>query len=134
MAIKSLDCVVKTLDCVVKTLDCVVKNLTNQLIPKQQISDSSKQKEFADDNFKFNKNGRKFSKWIENTVEKGEIACYEQFLLFPLCFQRTCTEGTHGNQGLFGKGLSTFQDDNWYSKLRKLINLYWTKDNWSNHV
>ena len=24
---------------------------------------------------------------------KGEIARYEQFLLFPRCFQRTCTAG-----------------------------------------
>ena len=31
------------------------------------------------------------SKWIENTVEKGEIACYEQFLVFPQCFQKPCT-------------------------------------------
>ena len=30
-----------------------------------------------------------FSKLVENTVGKGEIACYEQFLLFPLCFQKT---------------------------------------------
>ena len=28
---------------------------------------------------------------FENTVGKGEIARYEQFLLFPLCFQKTCT-------------------------------------------
>ena len=28
------------------------------------------------------------SKWVENTVGKGEIACYEQFLLFPQCFQK----------------------------------------------
>ena len=28
------------------------------------------------------------SKWVENTVEKGEIARYEQFLLFPQCFQK----------------------------------------------
>ena len=27
----------------------------------------------------------------ENTVGKREIARYEQFLLFPLCFQKTCT-------------------------------------------
>ena len=26
------------------------------------------------------------SKWVENTVGKGEIARYEQFLLFPQCF------------------------------------------------
>ena len=32
---------------------------------------------------------------VENTVEKGEIACYEQFLLFPQCFQKkTCTADT----------------------------------------
>ena len=46
---------------------------------------------FADDNFKFYGNGRKFSKQVENTVGKGEIACYKQFLLFPQCFQETCT-------------------------------------------
>ena len=28
-----------------------------------------------------------FSKMVENTVGKGEIARYEQFLLFPWCFQ-----------------------------------------------
>ena len=27
----------------------------------------------------------------ENTVGKGEIAHNEQFLLFPQCFQKTCT-------------------------------------------
>ena len=35
-------------------------------------------------------NDRKFSKRVENTVGKGEIACYEQFLLFPQCFRLTC--------------------------------------------
>ena len=59
-------------------------------LPKQQILDSSKLKEFVDDNFKFDEYGRKFSKWVENTVGKGEIARYEQFLLFPQCFQKTC--------------------------------------------
>ena len=53
--------------------------------------DSSKLKQFAYDNFKLNENGRKFSKRVENIVGKGEIASYEQFLLFPLCFQKTCT-------------------------------------------
>ena len=43
--------------------------------PRQQILDFSKLKEFADDNFKFDKNGRKLSKRVENTVGKGEIAC-----------------------------------------------------------
>ena len=52
-------------------------------ITRRQILDSSKLKEFADDNFEFDENGRKFSKRVENTVGKGEIARYEQFLLFP---------------------------------------------------
>ena len=33
-------------------------------------------------------------KWVENTLGKGEIARYEQFLLFPQCFQKTCTADT----------------------------------------
>ena len=48
----------------------------NPLITRQQILDSSKLKEVADDNFKFNENGRKLSKWVENTVGKREIARY----------------------------------------------------------
>ena len=51
-------------------------------------------KEFADDNFKFNENGRKLSKWSKDTVGKGEIARYEQLLLFPQYFQRTRTADT----------------------------------------
>ena len=35
-----------------------------------------------------------FSKWVENTVEKGEIARYEQFRLFPQCFQESCIADT----------------------------------------
>ena len=40
--------------------------------------DSSKLKDFADDNFKFDRNGSKFLKKVENTVGKGEIARYEK--------------------------------------------------------
>ena len=47
---------------------------------------SSNLKEFADDNFKFDENGRKLSKHIENTVGKGKIACYK-------CFQKACFPG-----------------------------------------
>ena len=57
-------------------------------LPDRQILDSSKLKEFADDNFKFDENRRKLSNQVENTVGKGEIAHYEQFLLFPQCFQK----------------------------------------------
>ena len=53
--------------------------------------------------FKFDENGRKFSKGIQNTVGKGEIAHNEQFLLFPQCFQKICATDKK-NQGLFGKG------------------------------
>ena len=67
--------------------------------------DTSKLRAFADNNLKFDENGRKFSKWVDNTVGKGEIARYEQFLLFSLCFKRLVLQ-TRQNQGLFGKGLS----------------------------
>ena len=75
---------------VVKSWDCVLKGLP---ITRQQMLDSFKLKEFTDDNFKFDGNGRKFSKWVENTVGKGEIARNEQFLLFPQCFQKACFPG-----------------------------------------
>ena len=62
-------------------------------ITRRQILDFSKLKEFTDDNFKFDENGRKSSKWVENTVGKGEIARYAQFLLVPWCFQKACFPG-----------------------------------------
>ena len=74
--------------------------------PNDNISDWSKLKEYADNNFRLDENGREFSKQVGNTVGKGEIACYEQFLLFPQCFQKTCNADTK-NQGLFGKGLTS---------------------------
>ena len=40
---------------------------------KRQILDSAKFKAFADNNFKFDENGKKFSKRVENSVRKGEI-------------------------------------------------------------
>ena len=64
----------------------------------------SKLKELADDNSKFDENGRKLSKRVENTVWKGEIARYEQFLLFPV-FSKDFYCRHVKNQGLFGKGL-----------------------------
>ena len=59
--------------------ECIILPIT-----RQQILNSSKLKDFADNNFKFDENGSKLSKRVENTVGKGEIACYEQFLLFPV--------------------------------------------------
>ena len=60
-----------------------------QPFPKRQILNSSKLKELADDICKFDENDRKLSKRVENTAGKGEIARYEQVLLFPQCFQKT---------------------------------------------
>ena len=64
----------------IKTRACLGKG---KFFPKQQNLDSSKLNEFADDKFKFDKNGRKFSKEVDNTVGREEISCYQQFLLFP---------------------------------------------------
>ena len=55
--------------------------MIDEPISRQQILDWSKLKQSADDNFEFDENIRKFSKRVENTVVKGEIAGYEQFLL-----------------------------------------------------
>ena len=63
-------------------------------LSQTKILDFSKLKEFADDNVKFDKNGIKFSKRIENIVDKEEIAHWEQFLFFPLCLQKTCAIDT----------------------------------------
>ena len=54
----------------------------------EKILDFSKLKEFTDNNLKRDKNSGKFSKRVENTVGKGEIACYDQFLLFPQVFSK----------------------------------------------
>ena len=62
----------------------------------------------------------------KNSVKKGEIARYEQFLLFPQCFQKQFTSNfffshsvfkrlflqTHKKQGLFEKGLTHYQMTN----------------------
>ena len=62
-------------------------------LPDDKISDWSKLKQSADDNFEFDVNSRKFSKLVENTVGKGEIARHEQFLVFPKSFQKACFPG-----------------------------------------
>ena len=51
-------------------------------------------KEFASGNFKFDQNGRKNFQKSKNTVGKGKIARYEQFLLFQLCFRKKCGADT----------------------------------------
>ena len=61
--------------------------------------DSSKLKEFEDDNFKFDENGRKFFKRVENVTSN--------FSLSHSVFKRLILQ-TRKNQGLFGKGLREF--------------------------
>ena len=48
---------------------------------------------------------------VENTVGKGEIAHYEQFLLFPQCFQKACLSGA-------SKGVIVWE---WVNALRRGI-------------
>ena len=68
----------------------MIQNLSSWTLSqtKWQLLDSSKLKEFADDNFEPDE------KRVKNTVRKGEIACYQQFLLFSEYFQKTCTADT----------------------------------------
>ena len=63
----------------------IVLKIINPL-PDNLILDWSKLKEFADDNLKFDENSRNFSKRVENTVGKGEIARNKQYFLFLQCF------------------------------------------------
>ena len=64
----------------------VNETLPNAINLLRQILDSSKLKGFADDNFKFDENGRKLSKRVENTR-------YEQLLFFPQSIQKACFPG-----------------------------------------
>ena len=55
----------------------------------------------------------KLSKQVENTVGKGEIARYEQCLLFPQCFKKACFP--RASKGVIvwewvKKNLNTFTD------------------------
>ena len=72
---------------IVKGLVRFSKRLYFNPLPDDKVY-SSKLKDLADDNFKVDENGRRLSKPVKNTVGKEEIARYEQFLLFPQCFQK----------------------------------------------
>ena len=80
-------------------------------LPDDKILDRSKLKQSADDNFEFDVNSRKFSKLVENTVDKGEIARYKQFLLFPQCFQKACFPGA-------SKGVIVWE---WVNRLEDIV-------------
>ena len=62
-----------------------------ELGPKRQVLGSSELKEFADEHFKFDKKCQTALQKGRKHCGKGEIAGYEQFLLFSQCFQMTWT-------------------------------------------
>ena len=68
------------------------------------------------------KMAKKLSKQVENTVGKGEIARYEQFLLFPQCFQKTCFPGE-------SKGVIVWE---WVKPCRSKRGLYEASNVWHN--
>ena len=63
-------------------------------------------KEFSDDNFKFDEDGRNFSKQVENNVEKEKLLVMSNFSFFHNVFKRLVWL-TSKIQGLFGKELKT---------------------------
>ena len=54
--------------------------------------------------------------WKKKTLWKGEIAYYEQFLLFPQCFQKTYTADTL-KPGLVWERVN----DPWKEDLKKIV-------------
>ena len=71
---------------------------------KRKKLDPFKLKDFAGDNFRFDKNGGKVLQKGRNTMGKGEIARYEQFLLFSTVFSQESYCRYAKIKGLFGKG------------------------------
>ena len=79
---------------VVKSRDCMLSPRHFQRKEGLTLSQTTKFRLFADDNFKFDENARILSIWVGNTEGKGETAHYEQFLLFPKCSQKIYTADT----------------------------------------
>ena len=86
------------------TIICFFSKHFCEPFPKWQISDASKLKKFGDDNFKFDENGRKFLKWVENIVGKGEILVMSNFSFSHSVFNRLILQ-TRKTRPCFGKGL-----------------------------
>ena len=64
-----------------------------QPFPKRQILDYSKQREFADNNFKLDKTGRRFFKLAEKTGKKRNCSL-RAISPFPTVFSEACTANT----------------------------------------
>ena len=102
-----------------KTIDCVM-NTRTKLTARWPKSSSIVWKPVE------LKRDIKFSKRVENTMGKGEITHYEQFLLFQQCFQKTGIADTHTQkktQSCFGKGKARFSLKTVYL-CKKFIHIY----------
>ena len=75
-------------------------------ITRRQILDSSKLKEFADDNFEFDENGRKLSKQVENAVEREKLLVTSNFSFSHSVFKRLVSQGCQ-KVSLCGNGLKS---------------------------
>ena len=74
-------------------------------LPNGKSYDSSKLKEFADDNFRFDENGGKFSKSVGKHCGKRRNCSLRAISPFTTVFSKDLYLQTRKNQGLFGKGL-----------------------------
>ena len=73
-------------------------------IPKQQILDSSELKELADDNLKFDENGRKLSKKRRKHRGKRRNCLLRVISLFPMVFSKDLYSRYVKTRDCLGKG------------------------------
>ena len=78
----------------IKLFTSLLLDAAKASIPQTPTNPKRPDKPWYNDECKQAVKDRKDAKRVENTVGKGEIARYEQFLLFPKCFQKTCTVDT----------------------------------------
>ena len=84
----------------------IYKGRKGQPFPKRQVLDPSKLKEFADDNSKFDENGKKvIQTGRKHSVEKEKLLITSNFFFSHSVFNRLVLQ-TSKSQGLFGKGLT----------------------------
>ena len=62
-------------------------------LPNGKFLDCSKLKALAGDKINITQKQKFLLGWVENIVGKGENAGYQQFLLFPQCFQKASFSG-----------------------------------------
>ena len=83
----------------------ICTHIFNPALPTDKILNWSKLKEFADNNFSFDKIGRKFSNRVENTGKRRN--CWLRAISpFPTEFFKRLVLQTHKNKGLFWKRLN----------------------------